>query len=330
MMFTSGGQAGDAARCRTLGVSAFLTKPVSLRTLQQVVLQILSGSTNRSASSSSTASKEVDAMPAAPHSAPKSADRAPLRVLLVEDNVVNQKMTVTMLSKRGHQVSVAGDGEEALRVLDKERFDVVLMDVHMPKMGGFETTQAIRAREQKSGAHLPIVALTALAMTGDREACLKAGMDGYISKPVTAADLFGTLEKLFPNRGGSATPPAAAPRHRVRADVLDRAKLDQNMEGDEEMLRDIVATFVQDVPQREREVLDALAKGDAPLLARAVHTLKGQLMALAAGPASDAAVRLEILARCGNLAEAEGVVGELQAELAQLLPVLRDLTRDAA
>jgi len=168
-------------------------------------------------------------------------------------------------------------------------------------------------------------------MTGDREACLKAGMDGYISKPVSAADLFGTLEKLFPNRGGSATPPAtAAPRHRVRADVLDRAKLDQNMEGDQEMLRDIVATFLQDAPQREREVLDALAKGDAPLLARAVHTLKGQLLALAAGPASDAAVRLEILARCGNLAEAEGVVSELQAELAQLLPVLRDLARDAA
>jgi len=240
-------------------------------------------------------------------------------------------MTVTMLRKRGHDVAVAGDGEEALRLVAEKRFDLVLMDVHMPRMGGFEATQAIRAREAGSGDRLPIVALTALAMSGDREACLKAGMDGYISKPVTAADLFGTLEKLFPHRGGSiAPPPAAAGRKLGRIVPFDRTRLDQNMEGDADMRRDIVETFIKDQPQRERDVAMALAKSDAPALARAAHTLKGALLALAAAPAADAALRLEILARCGNLAEAQGVAAELQSELTRLTPALRDLLREAA
>jgi len=261
-----------------------------------------------------------------------SPDRRPLRILLVEDNLVNQKMTVTMLKKRGHTVSVANDGVECLAALENGAFDLILMDVHMPKMGGFEATQAIRASENATGAHLPIVALTALAMTGDRDACLKAGMDGYVSKPINAAELFGTLERLFPNRAGSGTAPrpAAVPKLRPRTEILDVARLEQNMEGDTTMMQEILEVYLRDLPQREKEMLEALAKGDAPTLARAAHTLKGVLLTLAATPAADVALRLEILARCANLSEAEGVVSELRQELALLSPALRDLMRKAA
>jgi CheY-like chemotaxis protein len=178
---------------------------------------------------------------------------------------------------------------------------------------------------------VPIVALTALAMTADREACLKAGMDGYISKPINAAELFGTLERIFPNRSGIEAPPrAAAPRARSRTEVLDLARLEHNMEGDAAMMQEVIEVYLQDLPQREKEMLDALTRGDAPTLARAAHTMKGVLQTLAASPAADVAVRLEILARCGNLAEAEGLLAELRDELTLLTPALRELIRKAA
>ncbi len=329
MMFTSGGQSGDALRCRQLGLAAFVTKPISQKTLKQLVTQAVAGRGTRGPLSARDLKKEAPKMSPVPSSA--SPDSKPLRVLLVEDNLVNQKMTVTMLQKRSHAVSVANDGEECLAALERGSFDLILMDVHMPKMGGFEATQAIRAGEETRGGHVPIVALTALAMTGDREACLKAGMDGYISKPINAAELFGTLERLFPNRGGieaPARPPA--PRVRPRAEVLDVARLEQNMEGDHAMLQEVLEVYLQDLPQREKEMLDALARGDAPTLARAAHTIKSVLLTLAAAPAADVAMRLEILARCSNLAEAEGLLAELREELALLSPALRELIRKAA
>ncbi len=264
-----------------------------------------------------------------PAPAPGAANAAPLRVLLAEDNFVNQKLAVTMLQKRGHAVTVANDGIEALDALDHGTFDLVLMDVHMPRMGGFEATAKLRERERETGGRLPVVALTALAMTGDRAKCLAAGMDAYVSKPINAAELFGTLNRLFPNRGGQATPigavsaPAAAP-------VIDRAKLDENMEGDQEVLRDIVAAFLRDQVTQERDIMEALAKQDSPTLARAAHTFKGLLLTLAARPAADAALRLEMLARANDLGGAPIALRELQSELARLQPALEDLLRRAA
>ena len=141
---------------------------------------------------------------------PPAPDRRPaplrggaggLHVLLAEDNAVNRKVAVRLLQKRGHMVVAVEDGRQALRALDGERFDVVLMDVQMPEMDGFEATAAVRARERVEGGHLPIVALTAYAMKGDRERCLEAGMDAYVAKPVNADELFATLERLVPGAG---------------------------------------------------------------------------------------------------------------------------------
>jgi signal transduction histidine kinase/CheY-like chemotaxis protein len=324
LMLSSGGPSSDAAGCRELGLAAYLTKPITRRTLYQVVNQVL-GVRSPRAETRDTAHPEES--PAMSQPASTSRERTGLRVLLVEDNAVNQKLAMTMLQKRGHSVTVAGDGEEALQLLSRDAYDVVLMDVHMPRMGGFEATAAIRERERASGGHLPVIALTALAMTGDREDCLRAGMDAYVSKPISSADLFATLDRLFPHRAGATPPPRPAPTPRARPEgaVVDVARLEANLEGDPEMIRDIVEAYLRDHPQRERELSDALARHDSPALARAAHTVKGLLLTMGAGPAADVALRLEILARCGNLADAESVLTELRGELTQVAPALRQI-----
>ncbi|MEO5989539.1 MAG: response regulator [Candidatus Eisenbacteria bacterium] len=330
MMLTSGGHSGDAARCRELGMAAYLTKPISQKTLYQVVAQVL-GAQATTAESPAPARKDTPAMDrslASPSSAQKSE---PLRVLLAEDNFVNQKLAMTMLQKRGHVVSVANDGLEALEALAREAFDVVLMDVHMPRMGGFEATAQIRERERRGQARIPVIALTALAMSGDREKCLQAGMDAYVSKPINSSELFGTLNRMFPDRGGDPTAPhARAGLIHAAAPVIDHARLQENMEGDAEMLHDIVSAFVRDQILQERDIIDALSRNDAITLARAAHTFKGLLLTLAARPAADAALKLEMLARGNDLGAAPIALRELQSELARLQPALEQLIRKAA
>jgi two-component system, sensor histidine kinase and response regulator len=259
------------------------------------------------------------------------SDRPPITVLLAEDNHVNQMLATAMLQKRGHRVTVASDGREALKMLAGGRFDVILMDIHMPHMGGFEATAAIRERERHSGEHIPIVALTALAMSGDREECLRAGMDAYVSKPISADELFGTLEQLVPNRAGAAPQRAeAAPRPRVQVSIVDVAKLMANHEGDVGLMRGVLETFLREQPHRERALLEALSRGDAPTLAREAHSFKGLMLTLGASAPADIALRLEILARCGNLGDAAGAVHELRAEMARLAPALRELLQRPA
>ncbi len=329
MMLTSGGQSGDAARSRELGMAAYLTKPISQKQLYQVVARVLGAGAAAPDSPAPVPTKDVTDMNA-PNPGSAGPSEAPLKVLLAEDNFVNQKLAVTMLQKRGHEVTVANDGLQALDALARDSFDVVLMDVHMPRMGGFEATGKIRERERATGGHLPVIALTALAMTGDREKCLQSGMDAYVSKPINAGELFGTLNRLFPNRAGSASSATPPPAASADAEVLDRERLSLNMEGDPEVLQDIVATFLHDQPSQEREITGALAAGDAPTLARAAHTFKGLLLTLAAKPAADAALRLEMIARSGQLGDAHAAWRDLQVQLARLQPVLQGLVKRAA
>jgi len=174
MMLTSGGQRGDAARCEELGIAAYLTKPVRQAELREAVIRVLH------------AKHEVLPVPLTTHlSLPDKSDRLRgLHILLAEDNRVNQMVAVRLLEKRGHHVVLAETGEEALGALAQRSFDLVLMDVHMPGIDGIEATKAIREREKSTGLHQTVIAMTALAMTGDRERCLAAGMDGYLSKPI--------------------------------------------------------------------------------------------------------------------------------------------------
>ena len=185
MILTPVGQVGDATRCRELGVASCLTKPVSPADLLEGIVRILT--------------MPGAPVPARPQIAPHSwrEEKKKFHILVAEDNVVNQRLALRLLEKRGHNVMVVANGREALRVLDQQKFDVVFMDVQMPEMDGFEATAAIRAREQSLGSHLPIIAMTAHAMKGDRERCLQMGMDGYISKPIRAQELYHVLGNCF-------------------------------------------------------------------------------------------------------------------------------------
>jgi PAS domain S-box-containing protein len=186
MMLTSAGRRGDGARCREMGIAAYMVKPIRQSELLEAILAALG----------KPSSREDRPRVITRHSLRET--RRKLHILLAEDNPVNQKLAERLLEKRGHTVVVAGNGREALAALAAQFFDLVLMDVQMPEVGGFEATAAIRDGEKNTGKHLPIIAMTAHAMLGDRERCLAAGMDSYISKPIHAAELFEIIESLGP------------------------------------------------------------------------------------------------------------------------------------
>jgi CheY-like chemotaxis protein len=188
VMLISAGERGDAARCRELGISEYLTKPASQVELREMVVTRL----NRAAES--------------PVAHPPMHPRSPgpgLKILVAEDNPVNQKVALTMIERRGHKVTLAGNGREALAALRVDTFDLVLMDIQMPEMDGFEAAAAIRESERGAGKHQLIAAMTAHAMKGDEQRCLDAGMDGYLAKPIRAHDLYALLD-AFPESLTSA------------------------------------------------------------------------------------------------------------------------------
>jgi two-component system, sensor histidine kinase and response regulator len=211
MMLTSAGQLGDAVRCRELGISCYLVKPIRQGELLEGICNVLNQSPQRKAPLVTR------------HTLRESNHRS--RVLLAEDNMVNQTLAVRLLEKRGFVVTVAANGREALSAIERHEFDVVLMDVQMPELDGFEATAAIRGKELSTGKHLPIIAMTAHALKGDEERCLAAGMDAYISKPIRTHELFATMETVMARRStvasnGLITPDAAAPPISVPSDEL--------------------------------------------------------------------------------------------------------------
>jgi two-component system sensor histidine kinase/response regulator len=184
-MLTSSGYVGDASRCRELGIAVYLLKPFrQLELLEAISLALGAEFEHPQMSALITRRALVET-------------RCRLQILLAEDNAVNQTLATRLLQKRGHSVVIVPNGREALAALDNQRFDVVLMDVQMPEMDGFQATAAIREKEIRTGAHIPVVAMTAHAMKGDRESCLAAGMDAYISKPIRASELFALIENAL-------------------------------------------------------------------------------------------------------------------------------------
>jgi len=184
MMLTSAGQRGDGTRCRDLGISAYLTKPVSQSELREAIFRLFDRKP----------AGVLSGEQAAPHVAHEKSAGTSLKILLAEDNQVNQKLVVWMLEKRGHKITVAGNGREAVSALQSGAFDLVLMDIQMPEMDGFEATAAIRQSERGTARHQQIFAMTAHAMKGDDQRCVDAGMDGYLAKPVRGEELYALLE----------------------------------------------------------------------------------------------------------------------------------------
>ncbi len=251
-----------------------------------------------------------------------AADRRPLRILLAEDNPVNQEVAVGLLEKRGHTVVVANDGKEALAALEGEPFDLVLMDVQMPEMDGFDATAAIRQKEQGSRARIPIIALTAHAMTGDRERSLAAGMDGYVAKPIRPGELFNVVERLA---AGSAAAETAPPARRDADEVLDAAEALARVGGDGRLLSDLAELFLDNCTKLLSEIKEALDRRDGEALARAAHTIKGSVGNFAAKSAFELALRLETLGRKGDLTQAKEASAALEREIERLKTALLDL-----
>jgi PAS domain S-box-containing protein len=314
MMLSSAGQREDAARCRELGVATCLTKPVRQSTLLDAIMTALGSS------------RAEEPAPAADRPAWGLAPRS-LNVLLAEDNAVNQRLAVRLLEKRGHRATVVGNGREALAALDREPFDAVLVDVQMPEMDGLEATAAIRERERVTGAHIPVIAMTAHAMKGDREHCLAAGMDAYVSKPLNAEELFAALEGRAPAAITTPPPPSASP-------AFDRAKALKRAGGDEELLAELAGLFLDECPKLLGRIHSAISGRDAARLRMAAHALKGSVTTFEAGAAHEAAWRLEQVGRdedwpaaAAAWAALEAAVGPLRAALAELRPAAETAPR---
>ena len=307
MMLTSAGRRGDGAHSREIGIAAYLVKPVRGTELLEAIRRVLGSSSSGASRSKATASPAVRETPRR------------FRILLAEDNPVNRLVAVRLLEKRGHSITVAVNGREVLAALDgpgSGAFDVVLMDIQMPEMDGFEATAAIRRTEKTLDTHLPIVAMTAHAMKGDRERCLAVGMDGYVSKPIQAGDLFAAIADAMTT---AITAPRAAPR------VFDAAAALRGTDGDTQLLSEMAGVFLRDCERQMSAVRDAVSDGNASGVESAAHTLKGSVGSFAAGDAVQAAGKLEHLGHSREMAGAKDAYALLEIEIERLKPALKSL-----
>jgi len=251
----------------------------------------------------------------------------PLKILLAEDHPANQILAVQLLTKRGHAVTVAENGKEAVDRLAAEDFDVVLMDVQMPVMDGFAATAAIRDPNSAVRRHdVPIVAMTAHALKGDRDRCLAAGMDGYVAKPVTARALMAALASLFgtdPGKGAMEEASEGAETRAEDAAIFDRAGLLARVEGDAVLARRMATLFLDSAVTLLAGIDEAATASDAEALARCAHTLKGSVATMGGRRAQEACLRMETAARRGDLDGARGVVSEVAGEVRALERALR-------
>jgi CheY-like chemotaxis protein len=255
---------------------------------------------------------------------PRRKQTRSLRVLVAEDNPTNQKLVVALLKQQGHRVSMVGNGRLAVEQSAKQRFDVILMDVQMPEMGGFEATAAIRERERTTGTRTPIVALTAHAMAGDRERCLVAGMDGYISKPLRPDELFSTIDLMVPSGGKASPTEGSRPSTTGRVDL---ATLLANFGGRAEVVAGVIDVFLEDAPNMLARLKQAAAAKNVAELAAAAHAIKGAVGLFLMGYAYESARRLEQYARDGDLSELDAGYADVEGGVSRLMAELRGIRR---
>ena len=303
VLLTSIGSPSDIDHCKRIGVEGYLSKPVKHSDLLDALVTAFGVSTRRPVSSSRRTRTRV----------------RPLRILLAEDNQVNRKLVTRLLQKRGHRISAVDNGRAAMEAATSatgRRFDVVLMDVQMPEMNGLEATASIRQREQGSGGHVPIIALTAHAMPADRDRCLAAGMDGYLSKPIDVEELIAAVEAYAGGQAPSAAGPPAPPAD--QPPVFDEQAALKHAGGDRELLIEVIALFHADYPATLRRVERAVKNADFEALRLAAHALKGVLATVGSAAGKQAAQALEEAGRSGDLTAAEELSRSLRETIAAL------------
>ncbi|PYP97294.1 MAG: hypothetical protein DMD38_06390 [Gemmatimonadetes bacterium] len=285
LMLTSAGQRGDGERCRELGIRAYLTKPLSRADLLEALGTVLEAPDDGGGSEVITR-----------HTIAES--RKSLRVLLAEDNPVNQQVAVAMLVKRGHEVHVSSNGREAVDAVTERDYDVVLMDIQMPEMDGFEATHVIR--ELPKGKDLPIIGLTAHALSGERDRCLSHGMTDYLAKPFKAHELFALVE------GSAEGKPAPAPTSPAAAPPVDLEGFRTTLReaGAEQALYSIVDTFVRQAPDRLAALATAVASGAGAEIAKAAHVYRGAAATIGARELAELLEIVETSARAGDIEQA--------------------------
>jgi two-component system sensor histidine kinase/response regulator len=312
-MLSSADGAGDAARCRQIGIAGYLTKPIKASELLNMTVTLLHG-------------KTVASWKPPPSSANAQRAATPLRILLAEDNLVNQKLTLSLLRKEGHHVRLAENGQEALDRLEEETFDLVLMDVQMPVMDGFEAAGAIRERERKNGGHIPIVAMTANAMRGDQERCLDAGMDEYLAKPIDPDRLRRTLnEWRWKLRRTSPDAPGARLDGVERSDEsagtgsdeapVNTAQALLRADNDRVRMCEMLSASAQDMARLMTDLRSAAGARDAQAVAASAHKLKKAAAAVSAEPATRLAQQVATLSTSGDLERVESLLNEFQRQV---------------
>ncbi|HRA88808.1 MAG TPA: response regulator, partial [Planctomycetaceae bacterium] len=315
MMLTSDDHPGDIQRCRQLGVSELLIKPLKQSELFNSIV-------------ASLGIERVDPEPAKPTADSRQFSMEPMRILLAEDSVMNQRLAIGLLEKYGHQVVVANNGIEAVAVLATDvNFDLVLMDVQMPEMDGLEATRTIREREKETQRHISIIAMTAHAMKGDRERCLESGMDDYVSKPIRPKELFAAMKRIADGRGGSAAGETNSSdrEHDANEAGPEITAALHAVNGDQQLLREVVAVALEECPALIDRIESAIAERNLSELRRFAHTMKSTLRLFAANRAALLALSLEKAEDEQSSDELTETLNALRDEYRQLLPKLEQI-----
>jgi two-component system, sensor histidine kinase and response regulator len=302
MMLSSSGQYADGRDRAELGLATYMVKPVAQADLQRAIVDALGRVPRPEAEQPALVQK------------PAPDDVIRRRILLVEDNAINRHLALAVLQQRGHHVIVAENGQEAIDALGRDAFDAVLMDVQMPVMGGFEATAVIRQREKSTGQRVRIIAMTAHAMKGDRERCLEAGMDAYLSKPIDRNELISLIEHPVAAE--------AAPARHLES-VWSPEPMIQRFDGDEALVRQLVSLFLIECPRLLEEVRSSVNVGAAEEVRRTAHAFKGMVANFTTGAPMTTASELEQLARSGRVDTAPELLSRLETEVAALVDALR-------
>ncbi|OYW17843.1 MAG: hypothetical protein B7Z55_11745, partial [Planctomycetales bacterium 12-60-4] len=314
IMLTSGGRQGDARRCAELGVSAHLMKPVKQSELLEAIM-VAAGRQTRWHRVNRQTTED-----AAVISSPK------MKVLLVEDGKANRQLAVALLTKWGHEVAVAENGKQAVECFQRDTFDLILMDVQMPVMDGLEATRHIRQLEGHNEDRIPIIAMTARAMKGDREDCLAAGMDDFLSKPIRATDLAKALASHCRNRADASTNGAATVDGHLPLDAQRYVNWSAALgavDGHRDILNTVVDAVLDEIPDLLQQMQTAFESSDHATLARVAHTICGTMRAFEVEPVIRVASALEENTRSGELSRAAEMIVELRSYLSSVLDELR-------
>ncbi|MBT6627479.1 MAG: response regulator, partial [Gemmatimonadetes bacterium] len=314
LILARGGQRGDASDCRRHGVAAYLNEAATRDELHEALV-LASGPDAPADLITRYTLRER---------------RRQLRILLAEDNIVNQRLGRELLQRVGHDVEIAEDGERAVEMVQTGSFDLVLMDVSMPQMDGLEATAVIRAAEEEQGsARLPIVAMTAHALTGDRERCLEAGMDDYLPKPLNRQQLYevvahwtGTSAPLTPAAVDVAS--LSTPQAPKKKPVFDRVAALDRMADDEELLQEVIELFLEDMPKQVSLLQQHLDAGNVEEMGRTAHGVKGAAANIGAERVREAALLIEEAGKVGDLSLGVDLVAALRVDLEELAAQLRD------